>query len=48
MASKQITGVKRIYNVYFYSMGGHASAWKNEAAFRHESIIAIVLLTIVF
>lgn len=48
MASKQNTGIKRVYNAFFYSMAGLASAWKNEAAFRQESIIAIVLLPVAF
>lgn len=48
MASKQNTGFKRIYNAFFYSMAGLASAWKNEAAFRQESLVAIVLIPIAF
>ncbi|QMU61925.1 MAG: diacylglycerol kinase [Gammaproteobacteria bacterium] len=48
MASKQNTGFKRIYNAFFYSMAGLSSAWKNEAAFRQESLMAIVLIPIAF
>lgn len=48
MTSNQNTGFKRIYNAFFYSMSGLASAWKNEAAFRQESIVAIVLLPLAF
>ena len=48
MASNQNTGFKRIYNAFFYSMAGLASAWKNEAAFRQESIVAIVLIPVAF
>ena len=48
MASNQNTGLKRIYNAFFYSMAGLASAWKNEAAFRQETIVAIVLLPLAF
>ena len=44
MESKQNTGFKRIYNAFFYSLAGLASAWKNEAAFRQESLVAIVLI----
>jgi len=44
MASPKNTGFKRIYNAFFYSVAGLASAWKNEAAFRQESLIAIVLI----
>ncbi len=48
MASNQNTGLKRIYKAFFYSMAGLASAWKNEAAFRQESIVAIALVPIAF
>ena len=48
MTSNQNTGFKRIYNAFFYSMAGLASAWKNEAAFRQESLIAIVLIPVAF
>ena len=48
MASKENTGFKRIYNALIYSMAGLASAWKNEAAFRQETIVAIVLLPLAF
>ena len=48
MAFKQKTGFKRIYNAFFYSVAGLTSAWKNEAAFRQESVIAIVLIPMAF
>jgi len=48
MASNQNTGFKRVYKAFFYSMAGLASAWKNEAAFRQESILAIILIPIAF
>lgn len=48
MASSHITGFKRIYNAFFYSIAGLASAWKNEAAFRQESLVAIVLIPVAF
>ncbi len=48
MASNQNTGLKRIYKAFFYSMAGLASAWKNEAAFRQESIVGIALIPIAF
>lgn len=48
MASKQNTGFKRVYNAFFYSMAGLASAWKNEAAFRQEVIFALFLLPAAF
>ena len=43
MANTQQKGFKRIYNAFFYSMAGLISAWKYEAAFRQEVILAIIL-----
>ncbi len=48
MASKKNNGFKRIYNAFFFSMAGLSIAWKNEAAFRQESLMAIVLIPIAF
>lgn len=48
MASSQNTGFKRVYKAFFYSMAGLSSAWKNEAAFRQEVIIALFLLPAAF
>ncbi|MBT8113502.1 MAG: diacylglycerol kinase, partial [Gammaproteobacteria bacterium] len=48
MAPSRNTSFKRIYNAFFYSIAGLASAWKNEAAFRQESLVAIVLIPIAF
>lgn len=48
MASYQKTGIKRIYNAFFYSMAGLTSAWKNETAFRQESLVAMVLIPVAF
>ena len=48
MASSHNTSFKRIYNAFFYSIAGLASAWKNEAAFRQESLVAIVLIPVAF
>ncbi len=38
------TGVKRIWLAFFYSMAGFQSAWKGEAAFRQELVLALILL----
>lgn len=46
MAKTGVTGLKRIINAGKYSMKGFRAAWKNEAAFRQELIIT-VLLTII-
>ena len=48
MVSNQISEFKRIYNAFFYSMAGLHSAWKNEAAFRQESILSLILIPIAF
>ena len=38
------TGIKRIINATRYSLAGLRAAWKNEAAFRQELLLAIVLI----
>jgi len=48
MASRQNTGFKRVYKAFFYSIAGFGFAWKNEAAFRQELIVAIVLIPVAF
>ena len=48
METSPNTGFKRIYNAFFYSLAGLASAWKNEAAFRQEVTLAIILLPAAF
>ena len=48
MASKQNKGLARIYHAFFYSMAGLMTAWKNEAAFRQELFIAIILIPFAF
>ena len=48
MGNTQSNGLKRIYNAFFYSMAGLASAWKNEAAFRQEVCLAIILIPTAF
>ena len=46
MASQGTTGLTRIIKAFFYSMKGIKAAWVNEAAFRQELFLAIVLLPI--
>ena len=41
--NKQNTGFKRIVNATFFSLAGLRAAWRNEAAFRQESLLALVL-----
>jgi diacylglycerol kinase (ATP) len=42
------TGLVRIINAAGYSMKGLRFAWKNEAAFRQESLLALVLVPLAF
>lgn len=38
------TGLIRLFDAFGYSMKGFQAAWQNEAAFRQEALLAIVLL----
>jgi diacylglycerol kinase (ATP) len=38
------TGLVRLFDAFGYSMKGFQAAWQNEAAFRQEALLAIVLL----
>ncbi|RXA96914.1 diacylglycerol kinase [Yersinia sp. 2105 StPb PI] len=46
--ANQSTGLTRIYKAAGYSMKGLSAAWKNEAAFRQESVAAIVAIILAF
>ncbi len=46
MAKPGKMGLSRIFDAFFYSMKGFKAAWINEAAFRQELILAIVLLPV--
>ncbi len=48
MAKPGKTGFERIVNAFFYSMKGLKAAWVNEAAFRQEVALAVVLLPCAF
>ncbi len=41
-------GFGRIYHAVLYSAAGLVAAWRNEAAFRQEVVLALVLLPIAF
>lgn len=41
---KGVTGIKRVWNAFFYSMDGLKAAYTNEAAFRQEVWLAIILI----
>ena len=38
------TGVRRIVNATFFSFAGLKTAWQNEAAFRQEALLCVVLI----
>ena len=48
MAKPGKTGITRIIDATRYSAQGLASAWKNEAAFRQELALVVVLLPAAF
>lgn len=48
MSIEDNTGLKRIVNATFFSVAGLRAAWKNEAAFRQECVLAFVLLPAAF
>ena len=48
MAKPGATGVTRIINATGYSMKGLKSAWINEAAFRQELMLILLLMPLAF
>jgi diacylglycerol kinase (ATP) len=42
------TGLRRVWNAFFYSMAGLTAAFKHEDAFRQEVILAAVLIPLSF
>lgn len=42
------TGIRRIFNAFFYSLAGLRAAWRHESAFRQEVALAAVLLPVAF
>jgi diacylglycerol kinase (ATP) len=38
------TGLRRIVNATFFSMAGFRAAWRDEAAFRQEALLCVVLV----
>ncbi|MDP1637566.1 MAG: diacylglycerol kinase [Candidatus Nitrotoga sp.] len=42
------TGLRRLVNALGYSLSGLRLAWKDEAAFRQEVILAIILVPVAF
>ena len=43
MANPENTGLRRIVNALFFSLAGLRAAWVNEAAFRQECTLALIL-----
>jgi diacylglycerol kinase (ATP) len=43
MANPDNTGLRRIFNAFFFSLAGLRAAWVNEAAFRQECVLAVLL-----
>ncbi|AHM71705.1 diacylglycerol kinase [Yersinia hibernica] len=46
--ANQSTGLTRIYKAAGYSVKGLTAAWRNEAAFRQESVAAILAIILAF
>ena len=44
MAKAGNTGVRRIVNAMFFSLAGLRTAWRSEAAFRQECVLAIIMI----
>ncbi len=42
------TGLKRVWNAFFYSLDGFKAAWRHEDAFRQEVILTLVLIPLAF
>jgi diacylglycerol kinase (ATP) len=48
MSKTGTTGFKRVWNALFFSLRGISAAWRNESAFRQESVLAILLTPVAF
>jgi len=48
MALAGNTGIRRIVNATFFSLAGLRTAWQNEAAFRQECLLCVVLIPLAF
>ena len=46
--NNQTKGLRRVVNATFFSIAGLRAAWRNEAAFRQECVLAIFLIPIGF
>ena len=48
MAKPGKTGFVRLFDAFGYSMKGFKAAWQNEAAFRQEAVLALILIPLAF
>ncbi len=48
MAKPGKSGIERVVDAFGYSMKGIAAAWRSEAAFRQEAVMALVLFPLAF
>lgn len=48
MSSQGTTGLKRLFKAFGFSVQGLTAAFKNEAAFRQEIYISIILIPLAF
>lgn len=46
--ANQSTGLTRIYKAAGYTVKGLTAAWNNEAAFRQESVVAVIAIILAF
>lgn len=46
--ANQSTGLTRIYKAAGYTVKGLTAAWNNEAAFRQESVAAVIAIILAF
>ena len=46
--NNQAGGLRRIWNAGLYSLAGIRACWKNEAAFRQESLLSLMLIPAAF
>ena len=46
--NNQVGGVRRIWNAALYSIAGIRATWKNEAAFRQELVLCVILIPAAF
>ncbi|MEE4184177.1 MAG: diacylglycerol kinase [Gammaproteobacteria bacterium] len=46
MGKSGATGLRRIWNAFFYSLNGLTAAWKFESAFRQECVLAVILIPV--